>query len=72
MNQLVREYYHVDSDYPTFGWIERVLSFSNPADSPSRFKPELTKALFGYAEIYPFVHPDELIARLMQSTAGRV
>ena len=27
MNQLVREYYHVDSDYPTFGWIGcRVLA----------------------------------------------
>ena len=72
MNQLVREYYRVDSDYPTFGWVERVPSFSNPSDSPSRFKPELAKALFRSADALPFVHSDELIARLMQSTAGRV
>ena len=72
MNQLVREYYHVDGDCPTFGWVERVPSFSNPADFPSRFKPELAKALFEYAETYPFMHSDDLISRLMQSTAGRV
>ena len=71
MNQSVREYYHGDCDYPAFGWVERVPSFSNPADSPSRFT-ELAKALFSSAEVHPFVHPDELIARLMQSTAGRV
>ena len=72
MNQLVREYYHVGSDYPTFGWIERVPSFSNPADSPSRFTPEIAKALLDSADVFPFVHPDDLVERLMQSTAGRL
>ena len=70
MNQLVPEYYHVDSAYPPFGWAERVPSFSNPADSPSRFKPELATTSFGSADVLPFVHPDELVERLMQSTAG--
>ena len=43
MNRLVRQYFHRDSDCPTYGWIERVPSFSNPADAPSRFASTLLK-----------------------------
>ena len=46
MNKLVRQYFHIDGDCPTYAWIERVPSFSNPADAPSRFKPELAREWF--------------------------
>ena len=71
MNKLVRQYFHFDSDCPTYSWIERVPSFSNPADAPSRFKPELDKEWFPFAEIRSLVHDDDLLGRLMNPSAGR-
>lgn len=71
MNQLVREFFHIDGRFPSFGWVERVPSFSNPADAPSRFEPESSKDLCGNAEVCDFIQPEELLSRLMQSTAGR-
>ena len=65
------QYFHFDSDCPTYGWIERVPSFSNPADAPSRFKLELAKEWFPSAEIHPMVHHSDLIDRLVKPSAGR-
>ena len=71
MSRLVRQYFHFDSDCPTYGWIERVPSFSNAADAPSRFKLELAKEWFPSAEIHPMVHHSDLIDRLVKPSAGR-
>ena len=71
MNKLVRQYFHHDSDCPTYAWIETVPSFSNPADAPSRFKPELAKEWFPSAELHSLVHDGDLIGRLVKSSAGR-
>lgn len=71
MNQLVREFFHVDGQFPSFGWVERVPSFSNPADPPSRFEPEATSCLFQNAEMRDFIQPEELLSKLVQPTAGR-
>ena len=67
MNKLVRQYFHPDSDCPTYSWIERVPSFSNPADAPSRSKPELAKEWFPAAELQPLLHDDNLVERLVTS-----
>ena len=72
MNRLVREYFKADSGFPSYGWVERVPSFSNPADAPSRFEPEAVKDLFDGAEVLEFQQPPDLLSNLMQSTAGRL
>ena len=71
MNHLVREYFKVDSGFPSYGWVERVPSFSNPADAPSRFEPEAVKNLFDGAEVLEFRQPSDLLSNLMQSTRGK-
>ena len=71
MNHLVRVYFKVDGGFPSYGWVERVPSFSNPADAPSRFEPEAVKGLFDGAEILEFQQPSDLLSNLMQSTAGQ-
>ena len=71
MNKLVRQYFHPDSDCPTYSWIERVPSFSNPADAPSRFKPELAKEWFPSAELQPLNHDDSLIEWLVTSAGWK-
>ncbi len=71
MNRLVRQYFHFDSDCPTYGWIERVPSFSNPADAPPRFKPELATEQFPSTELHSMVHHSGLIDRLVKPSAGR-
>ena len=72
MNKLVRQYYHFDGDHPTYSWIERVPSFSNPADAPSRFKPELAKEWFPSAEIQSLACDAGLVERLVSQSAGRI
>ena len=71
MSKLVRQYFHPDRDCPTYSWIERVPSFSNPADAPSRFKPELAKEWFPSAELRSLVRDSDLVERLVNPTAGR-
>ena len=51
-------------DFPTFSWIERVPSFSNPADDPSRQKREAVCRLLGIEQCLEFIHPPELLNRL--------
>ena len=71
MNHLVRAYFSVDGGFPSYGWVERVPSFSNPADAPSRFEPETARGLFDDAELLEFQQPSELLSNLMQSMAGQ-
>ncbi len=40
MNVLVREFYDAESSHSSYGWIERVPSYSNVAGDPSHGRPE--------------------------------
>ena len=35
MQKLCRSFYDLEALHPTFSWVERVPSYSNPADAPS-------------------------------------
>ena len=67
MRWLVRELYSFEVDSPTFSWIERVPSFSNPADGPSRAMPEEVMSLLDIHSFSNFEHPPELIQRLLSA-----
>ena len=67
MRLLAREFYALDADFPTYSWVERVPSKSNPADGPSRNACAETLELLGLSSSTAFEHPRELVERL---TAG--
>ena len=68
MRVLVREFFSFEAESPSFPWIERVPSASNPADGPSRKAPEEVMALLGVNTCGVFEHPEELVTRLSQSS----
>ena len=65
MRILVREFYAFEIDSPSFTWVERVPSFSNVADGPSRGKPQEALSLLGVNECSEFQHCPELVHRLL-------
>ena len=65
MRLLAREFYAMDSEYPTYSWIERVPSKSNLADGPSRGKNSEALQLLGLETVTSAVHPEELLSRLV-------
>ena len=67
MRSLVREFYSLDLQFPTFSWVERVPSFSNVADGPSR--DDVTEAfeILGVSTCEEFEHPSDLVGKLLQS-----
>ena len=65
MRDLIREFYSMDMDWPTYSWIERVASSSNPSDAPSRHECAGLLAHLGLNSVTPFEHPKELIERLV-------
>eukprot|EP00435_Cladocopium_sp_Y103_P026667 s2745_g6.t1 len=65
MRHLVRSFYSFEVESPTFSWIERVPSSSNPADGPSRGSPEEVMRLVGVSECKPFENPPELLEQLL-------
>jgi hypothetical protein len=68
MRALVREFFSFEAESPSFPYIERVPSASNPADGPSRRAPEEVMALLGVDTCSVLEHPTELISRLLQSS----
>ena len=68
MRVLVREFFSLEATFPTFPWIERVPSSSNPADGPSRQSPGEVMALLGVEKCISFEHPDELVNLLLESS----
>jgi hypothetical protein len=40
MDDLIKGFHRVEVHHPSFWWIERVPSKSNPSDEPSRFEGE--------------------------------
>ena len=67
MRQLVRLFYSFEALAPTFSWIERVPSTSNPADPPSRNSSKEIMDLLGVNECTPFEHPHELLTKLLEA-----
>jgi hypothetical protein len=65
MRFLVREFYALDSESPTYSWIERVPSSSNLSDGPSRHDCSEALQILGVAHVTPFEHPDELVGKLL-------
>ena len=70
MLQLVRAFYAFELSFPTFSWVERVASDSNPADAPSRDNASEVMALLDVQHCLEFQHPEELLAQL-GITAGQ-
>ena len=64
MRLLARQFYALDADFPTYSWVERVPSKSNPADGPSRNDCAETLALLSLPSATAFEHPRELVERL--------
>ena len=62
MKQLVRLFYHFEVESPTYSWIERIPSASNPADGPSRDSPQETLDL-GVSKCEVLEHPTDLVER---------
>ena len=62
---LVREFYVLDADSPTYSWIELVPSSSNLPDGPSKHDCTEAPQVLGIAHVTPFEHPDELIGKLL-------
>eukprot|EP00435_Cladocopium_sp_Y103_P067192 s467_g29.t1 len=66
MRALVREFYSIDAEYPTYSWVERVPSASNVSDGPSRGSCAEALALLKLEKTTDFVHPKDLIANLLK------
>jgi hypothetical protein len=64
MKALIREFYAVDAEAPTYSWVERVPSSSNVADGPSRGDCREALEILGLNSVTNFEHPNELIGRL--------
>lgn len=65
MNLLVKEFYALEIDSPMYGWIERVPSYSNVADGPSRASPNEACAILGIKSWESHPHPRKLVERLL-------
>lgn len=65
LRDLAREFYAVDALYPSYSWIERVPSYSNPSDAPSRGQPQIACALVGISQHEIFEHPSDLLKKLL-------
>ena len=67
MRSLVREFYSLDLQFPTFSWVERVPNFSNVADGRSR--DDVTEAfeVLGVPTCEEFEHPSDLVGKLLHS-----
>ena len=61
MNALITLYLCAEAEFPSYSWIERVASASNPADKPSRFMSAGCAKEFGANAIEKLIISDELI-----------
>ena len=68
MDDLVKAFFSVEVHLPSFWWIERVPSKSNPADEPSRFEGEAA-ALRWSAKFIPEFSCQPLVANWLVKAA---
>ena len=64
MRALVREFYAVDGQFPSYSWIERVPSKSNVSDGPSRNDCTEALQILGIDVVTELRHPEDLVSRL--------
>ena len=65
MQRLCRAFYDLEALHPTFSWFERVPSYSNPADAPSRFQVEGICKSLGLSHAVPISTDDYLVKQLI-------
>ena len=68
MRALVREFFSLEAESPSFPWIDQVPNGPNPGDGPSRISLEEVMTLLGVNACSVLEHPAELISRLIQSS----
>ena len=68
MKSLARVLSDIDVLYPTMSWFERVCSFSNPADLPSRGRIAEAVTLYNLSDAGALSCDDEFVGRLKQLT----
>lgn len=68
MQALVREFFRLETVCPTFPWIERVPSYSNPSDGASRGSPEEIMHLLQIPECQSFQPSPALLSNLLQTS----
>ena len=66
MRALVREFYAIDAETPSFSWVERVPSLSNISDGPSRADCLEALQLLETRAVTEFIHDKNLILRISQ------
>ncbi|CAJ1442762.1 unnamed protein product, partial [Effrenium voratum] len=70
LQAMARVLQHLEAQDPSLVWYERVASFSNPGDMPSRGKVRASATLLGLRESDPFRVPDALIKAVFQLHAN--
>lgn len=61
LQSLTRVLQQVELESPSLVWYERVASFSNPSDMPSRGKTAMAAKLFGAKPLDPWVCPQKIV-----------
>ena len=67
MDDLVKAFYSIEVHLPSFWWIERVPSKSNPADEPSRLAGEQASVRWGAHFIKGFQCQHQVAEWLVQA-----
>ena len=72
MDDLVKAFYSIEVHLPSFWWIERVPSKSNPADEPSRLAGRQASIRWGAHFIQGFQCQDQVAGWLVQADRNRI
>jgi hypothetical protein len=71
MDDLVKAFYSIEVHMPSFWWIERVPSKSNPADEPSRLAGKQASVRWGARFINGFQCQPQVAEWLVQASRNR-
>lgn len=71
MDDLVKVFYSIEVHLPSFWWIERVPSKSNPADEPSRLAGQQASIRWGAHFIQGFPCQEQVAGWLVQAARNR-
>ena len=66
---LLSMFHECESEYPSYPWFNRVPSYSNPADPPSRGDIDTVSKQFNLKYEGPIFLPDEGIDRILRTTS---
>ena len=71
MDDLVKAFYSIEVHLPSFWWVERVPSKSNPADEPSRFEGESAATRWNARFLSKFTCQAQVADWLVRAAANR-